>query len=104
MRWFEKEKKVERDLELRTDYMQYRRRKGRLYSEEGGDSIINKDVAKANYGSKKIGKEGRKKKKKPPSAMMVKTAEEAQKKKTIGLTVKTVINPAVKKGPLPRQV
>jgi len=63
MRWFEKEKKVERDLELRTDYMQYRRRKGRLYSEEGGDSIINKDVAKANYGSKKIGKEGRKKKK-----------------------------------------
>jgi hypothetical protein len=63
MRQFEKEKKVDRDLELRTDYMQHRRRKARLYSDEGGDSIINKDVVKVNYGSKKIGKEGRKKEK-----------------------------------------
>lgn len=56
-RRFEKEKKVDRDLELRTDYAD-RKRKARLYSDEGGDFIINKGVAKANYGSKKIGKEG----------------------------------------------
>jgi hypothetical protein len=36
--------------------------------------------------------------------MTVKTVEEAPPKKTIGLTVKTVINPAVKKGTFSRQV